>query len=273
MDMYDDEVSSARLESSGRISNEDAQNEGSASFRPETHAQEAAAEEPNAGKEEWRAERPQEAMHAKTGAAEESAGTVLTEMCNTIMDSVKEIDAKVSRLENDVEKVKSGMNEIQGYRDAVTQLKISLKRNQENEERIYKDLEIAKKDERFMMIKPLLDSIVSIHMELLNSKVQYEEDKEAVVREYGEKAYKEIISLHDYQMKNIEGILQNQGVELIWHLPDTPFNSMEQMVSKNTEPTEDASKKDVIVRSETPCYRYNDKVLRKAKVVMYKVTK
>lgn len=246
MDMYDDEVSSARLEDSGKVYNEDAQNEC------------------NTG---------QEATHTKTGAAEESMGTAFTEMCNVIMDSVEEINVKVSKLEDDMEKVKSGMNEIQGYRDAVAQLKISLCRNQQNEERIYKDLEIAKKDERFTTIKPLLESIISIHMELLNSKVQYEEDQETVVQEYGEKAYKEIISLHDYQMKNIEGILQNQGVELIWYLPDTPFNAMEQMVSKNTESTEDISKKDIIVRGETPCYRYNDKVLRKAKVVMYKVAK
>lgn len=203
---------------------------------------------------------------------EENIRTIFAEMCAPIIKSVATVAEKISTLEKDMAKVITGMNEIQGYRDAVSQLKVSLLRNQQNEERIYKDLEIAKKDEKFVLIKPLLESIISIHTELLSSRLQYETDRDVVVQDCGEKAYKEIIGMHEYQMKNIEGILQIHGVELIWYMPDTSFEAMKQTISKKTELTEDVSKKDFIARTEMPCYCYNDKILRKAKVVMYKVT-
>ena len=191
----------------------------------------------------------------------------------TLIEKCTCIEDKISEMSKSIDSMKGELDGIQKYGEAVALLKTAVTRNQQNEERIYKELDIAKKDERYSMIKPFLEFMVSQHIDLLNSKKQYENDKEAVIDELGEKAYSEIISLHDFQMEAIESQLKIQGILLEEYVPDSEFNATEQMPSKTTVETEDNSKIGKVAYVEHCCYKYNDKILRKAKVRLYKAGK
>lgn len=271
----------------------------SAGFRPETHkeefdmgsfreengafsqADEGIGEEKPDENEAAAKESPMEDSAAEDtpgGGASGQEASMQKEACDTVdlsevLEKLDALSGSISRLQSDMDSMKGKMGELQGYREAVTQLKFSLNRNQQNEERIYKELEAAKKDEHYTTIKPFLEFMVSLHIDLVNSRKQYENDKEAVIEEYGEKAYNEMIELHNFQIESIEGQLQIQGMEIREYAPDSAYVVTEQTPSKTIVEIADSDLNGKIARCETPCYLYKDKVLRKARVVLYKLTK
>lgn len=91
--------------------------------------------------------------------------------------NLSEITAKIASMEECIEKLCTSIDErnrkdaavLQNYRTSLDNLRISLAANQRNEDKIYKELEIAKKDERFLIIRPFLEFIVERHFELVKS--------------------------------------------------------------------------------------------------------
>lgn len=190
----------------------------------------------------------------------------------TTNNDIAYIRQAIERVSEDIVKMKYSIDTdiIKGYNSLINSLQISVASNKAHEESIYKELEIARKDEHFVRIRPFLDFIADLHAELVESLVDYEEDCEKLVSDYTEKGYKDIISLHKYIIKKIEGELSRQGVEIVDYESGTEFNAAEQTTIKKTINTDDDLLVGKIAEVMSSCYRYGEKVIRKAKVCLYK---
>ena len=209
----------------------------------------------------------------KYGGSQQKQELEPSENLSELYERLKSMEEKIDGLQADLRKVKDNMDSLHGYKEAVEQLKASLLRNQQNEERIYKELDLAKKDERYTIIKPFLEFMVIQHLDLMKSRSQYENDKNSIIDEYGDKAYQEIIELHSFQIDALERQLEVQGVTINNYVEGSAYDASEQMSSKQTIQTDNTDLVGKVAVVETQCYKYSDKVLRKAKVRLYKLDK
>lgn len=152
------------------------------------------------------------------------------------------------------------------YETELNILRASVAQNQRNEERLYKDLDAARKDEHFTIIRPFLEFLITMHTEILKFQRQYQEAREEF---NNEELWKEILGLHDYFINMIQHQLNFQGVEIVSYEPDTPFSPVEHAMIR-TAPTSDPGQNAMIASAETFGYRYDGKILRRARVVVYK---
>lgn len=171
-----------------------------------------------------------------------------------LSDQINTLQTAVSAPRNDV---------------AVETLRRSLALHQTNEDKIYKELEEYRKNQYFNYIKPFLEFLITMLTDMNNSVRQYEEDKTDFVEKYGEAHYEEIINLQKYFADQIAFQLQIQGVEIVEYQPETAFIATEQMIGKPVL-TEDPALVGKVARVDSACYKYEDKILRKAKVSVYK---
>lgn len=184
------------------------------------------------------------------------------ELIATIGDNVEKLFGELTAL-------KAMVSHFDGYDKAVDTLKRSLAANQRNEENIYKELETYKKNQYYTYIRPFLEFLINLLTDLLGSLKQYEDDKDEFIESHGQEMYNEIINLHQYYAQQIESQLQIQGVEVIHYETGTPFIATEQIITK-TILTEDSSLSGTIGKVDSACYKFEEKVLKKAKVHVYK---
>lgn len=184
-------------------------------------------------------------------------------------DVLASISENVSQLISEVAGIKTSLAKLDGYDKAVETLKRSLAANQRNEDNIYKELETYKKNQYFNYIRPFLEFLINILTDMLNLKKQYEDDKEDFVSQHGQEVYDEIIDLNDYYLHQIENQLQIQGVEIIHYESESAFVATEQTISKVIL-TDDDSLVGIVGKVDSACYKFEDKVLKKAKVQVYK---
>ena len=184
-------------------------------------------------------------------------------------DVLASISENVSQLISEVAGIKTSLAKLDGYDKAVETLKRSLAANQRNEDNIYKELETYKKNQYFNYIRPFLEFLINILTDMLNLKKQYEDDKENFVSQHGQEVYDEIIDLNDYYLHQIENQLQIQGVEIIHYESESAFVATEQTISKVIL-TDDDSLVGIVGKVDSACYKFEDKVLKKAKVQVYK---
>lgn len=184
------------------------------------------------------------------------------ELITTIGDNVEKLLGELTAL-------RASVSHFDGYDKAVDTLKRSLAANQRNEENIYKELETYKKNQYYTYIRPFLEFLINLLTDLLGSMKQYEDDKDEFIESHGQEMYNEIINLHKYYAQQIESQLQIQGVEVIHYENSTPFIATEQIISK-TILTEDSSLSGTVGKVDSACYKFEEKVLKKAKVHVYK---
>ncbi len=192
--------------------------------------------------------------------------TDITELLSTM----SKISEELSKMSKDVSEVKTSISKFDGYDKAVETLKRSLTIHQNNEENIYKELETYKKNQYYNYIRPFLEFLINLLTDMINSKKQYENDYSTFVSQHGQEIYDEIVELHDFYIQQIESQLQIQGVEIINHESETPFIPTEQVISKPIL-TDDVTLSGMIGRVDSACYKFQDKILKKAKVHVYKV--
>ena len=186
------------------------------------------------------------------------------------LQAISALSEKVDKLSQGVEAVKAdNADTLKNYKTSLDNLRISLAANQRNEDKIYKELEAARKDEYFTNIRPFLEFIVERHIDLTKSLKDYEKDKEAVVADYTEKGYNEIVDLHTFQIETYENELQKYGVTTFSCSEDSDYDAATQMPGKVVL-TKEKSLVGKVAQCDMPGYMYNDKVLRKAKVRLYK---
>ncbi len=187
----------------------------------------------------------------------------------TILDEVRKMSVVVSNVAEQVTSLKAGMTRFAGYDTAVETLKRSLSVHQHNEDNIYKELEGYKKNQYYNYIRPFFEFLINLLTDMIASKKQYENDKDEFIEHHGQEIYDEIIELHNYYTQQIESQLQIQGVEIIEYSPNTPFISVEQIISTPVL-TEDNSLVGFVAIADSACYKFEDKIIKKAKVHVYK---
>lgn len=191
--------------------------------------------------------------------------------------NLSEITAKIASMEECIEKLCTSIDErnrkdaavLQNYRTSLDNLRISLAANQRNEDKIYKELEIAKKDERFLIIRPFLEFIVERHFELVKSLKEYEQDKDDIVSKYTQEGYDEIVDMIQFQIEMYENELIRQGIDIRCYEAETDFDVIYQTPGKVVM-TKEKEKIGKVAKVDSCCYIYNEKVLRKARVCLYK---
>lgn len=188
---------------------------------------------------------------------------------SAVFDLIATLGDNLSKLMGEISDIKVGISKFDGYEKAVETLKRSLAANQHNEDNIYKELEEYKKNQYYNYIRPFLEFLINLLNDMINSKKQYEDDHDEFISQHGQEVYDEIIELHEYYVQQIESQLQIQGVEIVNYEPGTPFISTEQIISKPIL-TEDVILSGMVGKVDSACYRFEDKVLKKAKVHVYK---
>lgn len=207
-----------------------------------------------------------EKQSQETSETENTSTTEMTEM----LTKISEVSSALSKLASEVAGIKTGISRFDGYEKAVEALKRSLAANQRNEENIYKELEEYKKNQYYNFIRPFLEFLINLLTDMINSRKQYEDDRDEFIAQHGQEIYDEIIELHGFYVQQIESQLQIQGVEIVNYESGTPFVSIEQIISKPIL-TEDSSLAGTVGKVDSACYKFEDKILKKAKVHVYKV--
>lgn len=186
-----------------------------------------------------------------------------------LIDNVKIISEGVNTLSAEMNMLKSQLGKLDVCDRALETLKRSLAANINNENNIHKELEVYKKNQYFSYIRPFMEFIIGLLVDISESRKQYINDRESIVGSYDEKIYEEIINLHTYYIQQLTSQLQIQGVEIVSYEENSDFIATEQMISK-TVSTDNKELTGKISTFDVPCFKYEDKILRKAKVQVYK---
>lgn len=186
-----------------------------------------------------------------------------------LLAKTSEISEGLINLLSEISGIKADLSKFDGYEKAVDTLKRSLAAHQHNEDSIHKELEGYKRNQYYNYIRPFLEFLINLLTDMINSKKQYEDDHDDFVSQHGQEVYDEIVELHDFYIQQIESQLQIQGVEVINYEIDTPFIPIEQIISKPIV-TENAELVGMVGRVDSACFKFEDKVLKKAKVHVYK---
>ena len=208
-----------------------------------------------------------------TTKAEAAAPAVdLTELYGMIERNTDRTDAfssKLAHLSQSIETMNQQVTRLAAYDTAVETLKRSFAANQVSENNLYKEVETYKKGMYFTYVKPFLMFMIEMLCDLKNSKAQYTDDKEAFIAENGENIYEEICSLHDFYINSFESQLRIQGVQIIAYELGSEYVPIQQHIAK-TIPTDDPALNSTLAKIYCDCYMYEDKILRPAKVHVYK---
>lgn len=188
---------------------------------------------------------------------------------STLLAKTSEISEGLINLLSEVSGIKADLSKFDGYEKAVDTLKRSLAAHQHNEDSIHKELEGYKRNQYYNYIRPFLEFLINLLTDMINSKKQYEGDHDDFVSQHGQEVYNEIVELHDFYIQQIESQLQIQGVEVINYETDTPFIPTEQIISKPII-TENVDLVGMVGQVDSACFKFEDKILKKAKVHVYK---
>ncbi len=202
--------------------------------------------------------------------AEENKSDV-TATLSTLLEKANRIDLETAKNSQFLNEIKSTVESINaGYSNTVEALKRSLAANQTNENNIYKELETYKKNQYLMYIRPFLEFMITLLEDFKRSRAEYINDKNAILKENSVDLFNEIINFYDSYIELIQNQLEIQGVEIIKHQTGEKFNAAEQIISK-TIATNDSQLVGTVGKAESDCYIIDQKVLKRAKVQVYKL--
>lgn len=195
-----------------------------------------------------------------SGVSEDRIRAIVEECEKPMMSDCREIKETVNNIKEEIEKMTS-------YAVAVDSLRKSIFINRDNEEKLRKELDSYKNDERFKQIKPFLMMVVQMHSELDKSRAEYSDPK--CVEELGEAVCKEIVDALDYLIGMVEAQMQVQGITVNDYEEGTSLIVTEQIIVK-TVPTDVDENVGKIAVCKSKAYIYEGTVLQKAKVFVYK---
>lgn len=195
----------------------------------------------------------------------------LTATLSTLLEKANRIDLETAKNTQFLNEIKSTIEFINiGYGNTVEVLKRSLAANQTNENNIHKELETYKKNQYLMYIRPFLEFMITLLEDFKRSKAEYINDKDVILKENSVDLFNEIINFYDSYIELIQNQLEIQGVEIIKHQTGEKFNAVEQIISR-TIATSDSQLAGTVGKAESDCYIIDQKVLKRAKVQVYKL--
>lgn len=188
-----------------------------------------------------------------------------------ISDKTDSFSGQISNISAELSSVKAQVTRLAAYDTAVETLKRSLAANQTSETNLYKEVEKYKKGTYFTNIKPFLMFMIELLCDLKKTKAEYTDDSEAFIKENSESVYNDICLMLDYYIENVEKQLGIQGVTIYSYECGSAYVPHNQQIAKAV-PTDDPELNGTVAKIYCDCYMYEDKVLKPARVHVYKLS-
>lgn len=192
-----------------------------------------------------------------------SSALDITEMLN----QQTSIAQKVGRLENSMSSMASESKEM------LLQLKRQLEFHQNNEDRLRKEVDSYKRDEKYVALKPLLEFMIDMRIDFAEMLSDYQEKLNVEDQGPDDSLIKEICNTFAFNIKQIDQVLRFQGVVVKTFQPGDEYSVGENQVMRAFVETNDETLTGKIAMAVNDCYLMNDKVIKQAKVKLYKYVK
>lgn len=215
----------------------------------------------------------EEASKADVSCSETSSAQIemVLSAVKNISDKTDSFSGQISNISAELSSVKAQVTRLAAYDTAVETLKRSLAANQTSETNLYKEVEKYKKGTYFTNIKPFLMFMIELLCDLKKTKAEYTDDSEAFIKENSESVYNDICLMLDYYIENVEKQLGIQGVTIYSYECGSAYVSRYQQIAKAV-PTDDPELNGTVAKIYCDCYMYEDKVLKPARVHVYKLS-
>ena len=179
------------------------------------------------------------------------------DVLSELADRISEQSSQIAKLTELIEKLSS---QVAAGNKAIA-VHEEIERNLNNELQRYKN------DFYDKLATPFLMQFIGLYIDLSEEMAEIKEEHDAAP----EKEYlKTQLDSLGYYADSVKGALINNGVEIKTPEPGSSYDYREQRISK-TIPTDDETLRDCVAEARSDAFIYNGKVLRPAKVVVYKV--
>ena len=208
-------------------------------------------------------------------AAEEPAAEPVNEPVQTAQDDGK-LDSIIAQnellkaqnyeLQKQTESLRSQLSDISDNMMLVlknlTEVGKMASAHEQIEANLNKELQKYKDDFYDQLAAPFLNQLISIHNEMQSEKESCESKND--------ESLKDTIDCLTYYIQKVESSIINSGVEIRKPEVGDKFNHIEQIIVKAIA-CDDPEKKEIIESVRSATYIYHGKVLKPARVTVYKV--
>ena len=139
--------------------------------------------------------------------------------------------------------------------------------HEEIERNLNNELQRYKNEFYDKLASPFLMQFIGLYIDMTEELAELRTEKETAPDNEFLKAY---IKSLEYYADSVRGVLTNNSVEIHTPEPGDKYDYLEHRISK-TVPAEDPALRDCIASVKSSAFVYNGKVLRPAKVAVYKV--
>ncbi|MCR5123004.1 MAG: nucleotide exchange factor GrpE [Ruminococcus sp.] len=140
--------------------------------------------------------------------------------------------------------------------------------HEEIERNLNSELQKYKNEFYDKLASPFLMQFIGLYIDMTEELDELRTEKENAPDSEFLKAY---IKSLEYYADSVRGVLTNNSVEIRTPAPGDKYDYLEHRISK-TVPAEDPALRDCIASVKSSAFVYNGKVLRPAKVAVYKVS-
>ena len=166
-----------------------------------------------------------------------------------------------------IERLDALKGDVQGIYAQLSAANKAITVHEEIERNLNNELQRYKNDFYDKLASPFLMQFIGLYIDMTEELDELRADSEnAPVSEYLDSYIKSL----EYYADSVRGVLTNNSVEIKTPVPGDKYDYLEHRISK-TVPTEDPDMRDCIASVKSSAFVYNGKVLRPAKVAVYKV--
>ncbi len=157
--------------------------------------------------------------------------------------------------------------EVEALSEQVAAGNRAVKVHEEIEHNLNDELQRYKNDFYDRLVTPFLMQFIGLYIDITEEMDEIRADSEA---EPDSEYLKVHLKSLGYYADSVRGVLTNNGVEIKHPEPGSKYDYKEQRISK-TVPADDPELRDCIASAKSDSFIFKGKVLRPAKVTVYKV--
>ena len=179
-------------------------------------------------------------------------------------DEISELITVIKQQSSQIELLSERIDKLSSQVNAANK---AIAVHEEIERNLNSELQRYKNDFYDKLSTPFLMQLIGLYIDISDEISEISEEYESDP----EKAFlKTQLDSLGYYADSVKGALINNGVEIKTPETGSSYDYKEQRISK-TVPTDDETLRDCIAQARSDAFVYNGKVLRPAKVVVYKV--
>ncbi|MBR1382625.1 MAG: hypothetical protein IJ555_02250 [Ruminococcus sp.] len=212
-------------------------------------------------------EQTEQAVSDDTEAESEEQVQVEEEEYEDISDEQDRLFELTQKLDEQLEKTQELSLKLDRLSSQVSNANKAIAVHEEIEKNLNNELQRYKNDFYDKLASPFLMQFIGLYIDLSDEMAEIREELE---NDPEKEHLKVQLDSLGYYADSVKGALINNGVEIKTPEAGSRYDYKEQRISK-TIATEDESLRDCIAQARSSAFIYNGKVLRPAKVVVYKV--